>query len=304
MLGALLAIGTALIESSRDIYLSSAQTRTIPHVLRAFLLPLFSLPLVIVVVLVMGIPPIAPGFWVYVSVHALLMVAANYCYLRALAVGAVSETQPMLGLTTVFLIVTTPLLTDDTVTLVGWAGVLVVALGIYAVQHPGIDFATGVTPSFWSPFVKMWSRPGVLWMFVVAIIYSVTSNLDKLAVLASSAPVYLVVDYALTALFTLLLIVVMVVLGIVPQGQLRGMGGASVAFLPAGFLTAGGALLQMVALLFLPVPYVIAFKRLSIVFTSLWGYFARRERAPHWFRILGAILVVIGVVIILIFGKM
>ncbi|OGG42972.1 hypothetical protein A2841_00240 [Candidatus Kaiserbacteria bacterium RIFCSPHIGHO2_01_FULL_48_10] len=303
LFGIFLSLATACIESGKDIYLSSGKTRHLPHLLRVFFLPLLSLPLVGAVVLYRGIPVIEEAFWLYTSTHALLMVFANYCYMRALAAGSVSETQPMLALTTVFLIITTPLLTDDSVTLIGWSGVLLVALGIYATQHPGRNPETGVAPSFWEPFFHMWSRPGVLWMFIVAVIYSITSNLDKLSVLAADGPTYLLVDYTLTAFLTILLIGIGISIRVIPHGSFIGGGNTLITLAPGGVLNATSSLVQMWALTFLPVPYVIAIKRLSIVMASLWGYFMRRERAPHWFRILGVLLVFGGIFIILVFGR-
>ncbi len=302
MFGVALACAAACFEAGKDIYLSSARTRELPHLLRVFFLPLLSIPLVAILVWYRGFPEIVTAFWFYTGAHALLMVCANYCYMRALAIGAVSETQPMLALTPVFLIITTPLLTDDTVTLLGWMGVLIIALGIYATQHPGRD-AAGKLFSFWEPFLRMWTRPGMSWMFTVAVIFSIAANLDKLAVVSADGPTYLLINFTLTAVFTGLFIGLGLLTQTIPGSSLRGIGQALRALAPGGLLSASGGLLHMWALSFLPVPYVIAFKRLSIVLASMWGYFLRRERAPHWFRILGVFFVFFGVAVILVFGK-
>jgi drug/metabolite transporter (DMT)-like permease len=235
--------------------------------------------------------------------HALLMVVANYCYMQALAKGAVSETQPMLALTTVFLLITTPIMTNDVVTMFGWVGVVLVGVGVYATQHPGRDPVTGVLPPLWAPFLHMWKVPGVIWMFFVAVIYSIASNLDKLAVLSANGATYLMFDYAVTALLTAGLIGLGVSFKYVPIFSSTDLLTSATRVAPGGVLNAFGTLMQMWALTLLPVPYVIAIKRLSIVFTSLWGYFVRRERAPHWYRILGIFVVFFGLALILIYGK-
>ncbi|MDO8435597.1 MAG: EamA family transporter [bacterium] len=301
MFAVLLSFLSAVLESAKDVYFSTARTKNFAHVVRALYLPLFSLPLVLVVLFFQGVADIQEGFWLFAISHAVLMVVANYCYLRALAVSPVSQTQPILALSTVFLIVTTPLLTDDQVTAWGWVGVLLVGAGIYATQYP--ERPMGATSSVWAPFVEMWKQKGVVWMLATAFIYSITPNLDKLAVLTSDSPTYLVVDYSLTALLTLIMIIIGLSIGRIGKDVLHSSG-AALQFAPGGFLNAAATLTQVWALTFLPVPYVIALKRLSIVFTSLWGYVVRKERVSHWISILGVFVVFGGVAVILLFGKL
>ena len=231
------------------------------------------------------------------------MAFANYWYLRALAIGNLSETQPMLALSPVFLLVTTPLMTNDVVTPLGWIGVLLVAAGIYATQHPGRNPETGALPSFLGPFIRMWKAPGVSLMFGVAFIFSIAANLDKLAVLASDGPTYLMVDAALTVLLTSIVLGAGVLLKKLRLPSFHHMSAATAALAPAAMSESLIGFAHMWALTLLPVPYVITIKRLSIVFASLWGYFLRRERAPHWYRILGMLMAFAGVAFIIMFGK-
>jgi len=301
--GIFLSFVAALFQASRDIYYSSRFTRDISHILRALLSPVAVIPIMGVLILWRGLPDIQEGFFVYVGAHAILMTVANYCYMRALAVGSLSETQPMMAFSPMLLLITTPLMTDDVVTPLGWAGVFLAGFGVYATQHPGPDPETGKLASFWAPFIHMWHAPGVLWMLAVAIIFSVASNLDKLSTLAADAPTYLMVDAALTLLITGVLILIGSAFGVVARPTLSESGLALKQLAPGGAIAAGVGLTQMWALTLLPVPYVIAIKRLSIVLASMWGYVMRRERTPHWYRIFGIVAIFAGVVLIVVFGK-
>src|SRR3989338_8355914 len=260
MLGIFLSFTTALLQSARDVYLSNQHTRGISHVLRAFLSPIFIIPIMGAIVLLRGLPDIREGFFLYAGIHALLMVVANYCYMRSLATGHLSETQPMLAFSPMLLLITTPLMT-------------------------------------------MWRVPGVLWMFGVTVIFSVAANLDKLSTLSADAPTYLLVDASLTALIAGVLILLGAAWGLLPRPSLHEAGFALKTLAPGGLISAFSGLTQMWALTLMPVPYVVAIKRLSIVFASLWGYFARRERAPHWYRIAGVVAIFFGIVLIVVFGR-
>ncbi|HEY4474145.1 MAG TPA: EamA family transporter [Candidatus Paceibacterota bacterium] len=303
MLGIFLSFTTALLQSARDVYLSNQHTRGISHVLRAFLSPILVIPIMGAIVLLRGLPDIREGFFLYAGIHALLMVVANYCYMRSLAIGHLSETQPMLAFSPMLLLITTPLMTNDTVTPLGWIGVFLAGLGVYATQHPGRDPITEKLVSFWRPFITMWRVPGVLWMFGVTVIFSVAANLDKLSTLSADAPTYLLVDASLTALIAGVLILLGAAWGLLPRPSLHEAGFALKTLAPGGLISAFSGLTQMWALTLMPVPYVVAIKRLSIVFASLWGYFARRERAPHWYRIAGVVAIFFGIVLIVVFGR-
>ncbi len=295
---------TAILEGSKDIFFSSEEARRAPHVLKALVLTTLSIPVVAAVVVVKGLPEIKPEFWVYVVTHAALMAIATVLYMRALALGPVSQTQPILALTTVLLVLTNPLMTDEAVTPAGWAGVIAVGVGIYATQHPGTDPVTGEAAPFWAPFLEMVRQEGVRSKLGVAFIFAVTANLDRLALDAADGPTYLLVDLTLTAS----LLAAATALSNRSKRK-RGEGACSLldakiwrSMAPGGIVNSLTILSHVAALAYTTVPYVIAIKRLSIVLVSFWGYFKRKERAPHWYRLLGTILVVLGIGTILILG--
>ncbi len=301
IMGWTLALLTALLESSKDVFFSRQALKAYSGLLKAWLLVLCSVPVLALVLVYRGMPQmIQPRFWTYLIIQVVLLSTAQVLYMRALALGPLSRTQPILGLTTILLAVTNPLMTHERVSAWGWVGVITVGVGIYATQHPGIR-ADGKPAGFFSPFGEMWRQPGVMSKIGVAVIYSITANMDRLGIEASSGPFYS------TMMFCGMTLVLGTVLGLSLVLRKRAVGiEARPAFTPwlfaGGALNAGAVLMHVTALGFLPVPFVIALKRTSILMTSLWGYIVRRERMSRY-HLLGTVMVVAGIVIVLLLGK-
>lgn len=302
----LIALGMALSEATKDIYHSQERVKSYSPILKAWVLTTCSLPVVVAYAVWSGMPVIDPNFWPFVAVHVALMCIANVLYMRALALGPLSQTQPILALTTVFLVLTNPLMTNERVPIAGWIGVMIVGVGIYATQHPGPKEGASALTNFLSPFVEMMKQPGVVSKLGVALIFSMTANLDRLCIDRASGPFYLAVDLSLISITLGLALLALRHRGkkLIDEAQAEKTG-----LPPAGYLLGGGTinaitiLLHVWALTFAPVPYVIAIKRLSILIASGWGAFVRKDRKLHWFQLVGTVLVVAGIGVITFFGR-
>ena len=132
-------------------------------------------------------------------------------------------------------------------------------------------------------------------MLFVSAIWSVGANIDKLGLRASSPQFWIASVYTASSL-ALLPMLWRHAHGV--RAQLRLAPGWLVA---AGCLEAVGLVCQMHALTLTLVPYVIAVKRVSIVFAVLLGalFFGERD-LMH--RLPGALLMALGVFFIAIFG--
>lgn len=297
----IIAFGVAFSEASKDIFFSRREFAELTGLTKVWVLATASLPLLVVKLIWDGIPDVQPVFWVYSVAHSLILIGALSCHMRAITKGSLSQVQPMLAMTGIFLIATNPIMTNEHVTVLGWVGVVIVTFGIYATQHSELRAGENA----WTALRRMIEAPGVGSMLAAAFLYSFTANLDRLAMDASSASWYVTVDLA----------TVSILLGAYLAVQrLRLMSEARIAIVSnqalhqwpliiGGFINANTFLLHMWALTFTTVPYLISVRRSSIIFASLWGYFVRKERAPHWYRIVGMFLVVGGIAIIMIYGR-
>ena len=231
---------------------------------------------------------IGPSFWPILLIGGALGGVTYYLYGRALATGDLSLTLPMLALTPLFLLVTSPLTLGEFPGPAGVGGVVLVAAGAYVLNLR--DRRYGVL----GPVRALLTTPGTRYMLLVSAIWSVGANLDKLGIQGSSPALWGAAIYTATGLALFV--------GIL--GRLRHRSAAPWpwrALLTAGFLEALGLSCQMYALPMTQVSYVIAVKRLSIVFGVLLGAFVLREPdLAH--RLPGALLMVAGVSFIAIFG--
>jgi uncharacterized membrane protein len=149
---------------------------------------------------------------------------------------------------------------------------------------------------FLAPLRAVVQERGSLYMLVVALIYSVTSSLGKVAI-DHSAPAFFGATY-FGALVICLLPIIARRSGerIVPalRGNLRA------AFLPAVFDTVA-TVSHVYAVSMSNIAYMVSVKRTSLLIGSLYGFLLFRERNMRE-RMAGAILMFAGFVLIMVFA--
>ena len=176
-LGALLLVaGSSLAWSAHDVTRKFLVGRIRPVPL-AFLLTVAAAPLFAIWTAVDGPPVIQPGYAVPAVSSVLLNIAANLMFFAALRTSALSVTIPLLSLTPVFTaLLGIPMLGEVPTPLQGLGIVLVVA-GAFALNLPE-------ERPYWR-----WERGAAL-MTTVALLWSLTVPLDKMAMARASAPLH------------------------------------------------------------------------------------------------------------------
>jgi hypothetical protein len=262
---------------------------------------LFTAPFYIVWLIIEGMPDIAPEFWRVVALHVPLLSLASILTIEAHRRSPLILTIPYLSFTPAFLLITAPLMGGGNPTFLGGVGVAIITIGLYVLnihEHQVHHFA---------PLKAFLKERGSQMMLVVALLFSIP------ALRAANAPFYLLVDHGLVAVVMLILMSVYITLGkehklsFSPKGFWKALAGF-------GILIGVASILHMLAFAWIPiVPYVIAAKRSgSIIFTVLLGiiiaYLIRhkefmRERENLKYRIPGTLIMVLGMVIILLWGS-
>lgn len=282
-----------VFETMTNVYFSRTSIARFSATQRAFAITFGCLLVAAPYLASTGIPVIQPRFWMIVSIHAVLLTAARILQMRAIARAPLSKVLPIMQLQLVFLLLTNPLMTNDVVRPIGWIGVLLTAFGIYIAQFSkrNVETAHGIL----QPLREMW-KPGMREMLMVTVIFSVTSNLDKLAIQASNGPFFLVVIYSF---MIFLFLGLMRYQSASPNAYRAMIAEAAAPKMIAGGLIQGVAIIgQVISYLLAPVPYVIAFKQLSIGVGSLWGLWVRKDRIIPWYGFAGILLSVAGAFII------
>ncbi len=284
----LYGLGAALGLASADALTKRYFTGLTPYGMSLVRL-VFALPYLGAVWLFTPTPPLSAAFFGIVAAALPLETAAALMYMRALQVSPLSLCAPMLAFTPVFLILTGHLLLGELPTGWGLGGIAAVTLGSYLLNLDWRD------RGWWAPLSALWRQSGPRLMLGVAALYACTSVLGKLAV-QHSAPTFFGLFYPCTFAGIMLL-------GYPWSSPRpgRGLFSRPGAGLLLGLCMAATPLCHFHGIQAAPAAYFIATKRLSLLFSVLYGGLLFREGLFRQ-RLLGAGLMAVGVGLIAVKG--
>jgi drug/metabolite transporter (DMT)-like permease len=252
------------------------------------------------IALTTGFPTIGPQFGWAILVGGSLNVVAFSLYIRAIKLGDLSLTVPLVTLTPLFLLVTSPLIVGEWASPLDAIGVLLIIIGSYILNLGANGDVKSGEPqprNYLAPIRAMVHNPGSRLMLIVALIWSVTSTVDKIGV-QNSSPLFWAASlfgFIGTALLPLTIRRWRRSQRLV---QTRPQTSREILTLgSAGLINAIGVGLQMIALTMAPVAQVIAVKRMSALITVVLGHFLFQEQGIKE-RLLGAAVMVAGVAVI------
>jgi len=245
-------------------------------------LPVFLIPLVF-----LPAPPLHPDFFLCVFGALPLEALAVILYTKALKLSPLNLTLPLLSLTPLLLLVVPFLILGERISPLGAAGIVLIAAGGYLLNaRPGQRVGL-------LPVRALLCEKGSLCMLCVAAIYSITATLGKRAIAASS-PLFFAACYI--PLLVLLISPVALYKG---RGELRLMaqnGTIRASALPALFYVIQ-VITHVYAINLTNVAYMIAVKRLSLLFGVLYGRYLFQEKGgviATLIMLAGGSLIVIG----------
>jgi uncharacterized membrane protein len=291
-LGILAAFGTAACKSITDLG-TKASTRRLDDI-RNFTIQ-WTIPAIILTLACIAMNPsflshpiatlrteVKDGFWTLLLVSGVLNVVAGYSYVRAFRLSDASLVAPVMLLTPILLLVTSRLMLGQEIPFAGIAGVLCAVGGSYQLAR-SVD---GVSAR--AAYAAFFRDKGVRAMMLTACIWSVTNNFDKLGVQASSPLIW-------GAGMSIILAASGLMMFFFTGGEALTGRNLVYGVLP-GASNSGMMLLQLYAITVIPVPYVIAIKRFSTVFTVIGGgvFFGEKIRE----RLMGTVITLVGVLVI------
>lgn len=233
------------------------------------------------------IPILGNQFWMALVINVVLNLINWVLYMYAIKISDLSLVAPLVTLTPLFLLLTSPFIIGEIPSILGFVGVLLIVVGSYVLNIKKSE--KGVL----APFKSLLKQKGPRIMILVAFIWSVTSVYDKIGV-QNSSPLFWVI--AVNGFSALLMFPLVWNLSKNVKWQIQetwkyllGVGFANITLL----------YFQFTALTLTLVSYVISIKRTSAIFSVLFGYFLFKERGVKE-RLLGAAIMVGGVVLITI----
>lgn len=250
----------------------------------AWLRLVFSLPLLLIIFLFIPVPKLDKEFYTAFALSLPLEIASIILYIKALRLSPLSLTLPFLALTPVFLIIVSFIMLGERVSFAGVMGILFISAGSYTLN------ISKIKEGIFAPLRAITKEKGSVLMIAVALIYSFTSSLGKMAIKHSS-PLFFGITYyaALAILFT------PIVLYKRKSGKIEGRTILAVT-LPGIFYSLM-VISHMIAISLAHVAYVITIKRMSLIIGVLYGYFFFKEKNIRE-RLFGAMLMFIGFVMI------
>ena len=279
------ALITAFSIATADAISKKAMIRSHEYVI-AWVRQGYTLPFLAVVFFFIEIPPLDNTFWLTLLIAVPLDVTAIILYVKAIRLSPLSLTIPFIALSPMFVIITAFVILGELPDISGLFGILLIVIGAYLLNVRATKH--GVL----GPIKAIKKERGSVLMIIVALIYSLTSTLGKVAVLHSS-PLFFGAFYPfiLTIIFT-------VIVGY--KGHLSGVISRPRIFLGIGFFIAMMMLSHFVAISLTDVAYMISVKRLSLLFSVAYGWILFGERNVAE-RLIGSILMIAGVVSITLF---
>jgi drug/metabolite transporter (DMT)-like permease len=210
------------------------------------------------------------AFWGWVMLLVPLELFAMLLYMQAIRDAPFYQTLPYLSFTPVFNILTGWLLLDEQVSLLGASGIVLVVLGAYLLN---IDQLRQNGKLHWiEPLRATLHQQGARRMLVVAIIYSFTSVIGKAAMQYVGELNFAAFYFALLGVTTLLLVALR------KPAELNVLMRNSRWHLIIGALMVVMVITHFLAIAKIEAAYMIAVKRLSLLFGILFGAWLLNEK--------------------------
>ena len=254
----------------------------------AWSLNFFALPLLIPLLFFIEIPTIIPGFWLAILVSGTLNIATAILYLKAIKLTDLSIVIPLSTFTPLFLLLTSPLIIGEFPNVFGVIGIVLIVIGSYTLNIK--EKKNGIL----APFKALINNKGAQLMLLVAFIWSITSNFDKIG-LQNSSPIF----YGI-------IINIFITIGITPfvfiksRKNIKQIPKNLKTLIPVGIFHGLMIIFHMIAISMTLVAYLISIKRTSAIISVLFGALIFKEKGLKE-RILGVIIMIRGVLFITLF---
>ncbi len=281
------ALLTALCESLKDVF-SKKGLANIDEYVIAWALRFFALPFLLPILFFIKIPPLGQEFWIALSIGSGLNAFCTILYMKAIKQSALSLTVPLVALTPMFLLLTSPFMVGEFPDWSGVLGMALIVIGSYVLNF------TAAPHGYFAPFRALFQEPGPRLMLATAFLWSITANCDKIGI-QNSSPLF----WSIAATSGMALVLVPIMLYKSPR-VLQQIPMIYKKLAPIGFFCALTVIFQMLAVSLTLVAHVIAIKRTSTVLSVLWGFLIFKEPGFKE-RLLGASIMVIGVLFISLF---
>ncbi|NET17555.1 MAG: EamA family transporter, partial [Okeania sp. SIO1H6] len=250
MLWFFLATSVAFLQSVKDVY-NKTQLKNFDEYIIGCSLTFFTALFLSPLLFFIEIPQLGNNFWLALSVSASLNAIAYIIYLKAIKISDLSIIAPITTFTPLFLLITSPLIVREFPNMLGMFGVLLIVVGSYLLNIKEKQ------RGYFAPFRAIITDKGSRLALLVAFIWSISSNFDKVGV-QNSSPIF----WGISVFFTISTLLLPIVL-YKSHNNLYKLKTGSWKLVIYGMINSIEMGCQMMAINLTFVAYVISVKRTS-----------------------------------------
>ena len=293
MLWFIFAFLAAFFDSAKGVF-SKKSVKNIDEYVVSWASRFFTLLFLLTAFLFIEIPETGDRYLIALLIGGGINAVTTVLVIKALKYSDLSVVAPIATFTPLFLLITSPLITGEIPTTFGLFGVLLIVFGSYMlnIKKRGDGYL--------APFRALLKERGALLMLIVAFLWSITSNIDKIGV-QDSSPIFWAISvnaFVALILFPVALFRLRKLKPSFTNGKLfQGLK----TLVPIGLVAALMLACQMTAINMALVVYVISIKRISAVISVLFGHFIFKEKNIKE-RLLGSAIMIVGVLFITLLG--
>lgn len=252
----------------------------------AFNIKAIAVPFLAVFVVIEGEPQnLDYSFWVSLIVAGTLTAVTTVLILKAFKASELSLVYPLMAFLPVFLLLSSYLMLGELPPAIGLIGVALVSFGAYIINMRRGD-------RLLAPVKRLISSQGPRLMIIVILIWSITSNVDKIAT-ESVTPLFW--TFSLLCFMSVVLFVFNLAMG-KPVVLPKNIKKKQIIF-AASLVTVLALLLQVIAIQDAYVSYVHAVKRLDILITIFLSWILFHEHNVKR-RLEGGVIMLMGIYLI------
>lgn len=230
--------------------------------------------------------PVNGTFWAAILVSTVLNTLTTILFIKAVKDAPLSLTLPIVNFTPVFLLITSPIMLGEFPKPLGLVGILTTVVGSYI-----LNLSQKIHGPF-EPILRIVKEKGSRLMLMIAFIWSITSNIQKIAV-NNSNPI--LVAFSEGCIILVLLTIIL----LLKKTSYKRIFQNSYLLAPVGITSGLSIVFQMIAISMTIVPNVLTVKRTSTIFGTIWGKLFFKEKNIKE-RLIGTIIMVLGVILIIL----
>ncbi|MBF0225997.1 MAG: DMT family transporter [Desulfobacterales bacterium] len=285
----ILSLLTAISVASHDAWIKFSLS-DLDHYYMSAIPLVYSLPMFCIGLIFIPVPTLKEDFFFYFFLCLPINGLSLILYMKSIKISPLSLTIPYLAFTPAFILFTGYIFLKESPDSWGIIGVVLTCLGSYILN---IDFKN---KSLIAPFQVLFKEQGSIMMLTVAFLYSFTAVIGKKAIILSS-PLFF--GFSFFAVHNFIMIMLFVCFKKIKFDFLyiKRLSG-----LVAGLLVFFHIVFHSIAIELIKAAYMISIKRLSVLFTVIYGKMIFKEE-NFVVRFLGALFMLTGALIITFKGK-